>query len=298
MRVLASALCFLISLPVLACDVIDDMGHTIHLDHPAYRIISLAPDLTELLFAAGAGAQIVGVVSGSDFPLSAKKIPVVANYNSLDEERIFRLHPDLIVTWAAANLSTQLQRLGFLVYVSQQRDVMDIPKTLTRLGCLAGTDGVAKKAANNFSQRYHALQHQYAKQKVVSVFYQIWSHPLMTVSKESWINQMITLCGGKNIFADTFGVAPQINREAVILNNPQVILSSENNQSWKKSWTAWPQLTAVSKGNMFSINPDLIERAGPRLLDGAETVCQFLQKVRSSNNPIFFPLDNTYALDP
>jgi len=239
-----------------------------------------------LLYFAGAGARIVGVMRGSDFPVSAKKIPVIASYNSINSEAILALHPDLIVAWAGGNSHQQLdvlRQLGVPIFVSLQRDIKDIPYTLQRLGCLAGTQKIAKNAANIFSERLQVLEKKYATQSPVPLFYLITSHPLLTVNHQSWINQVITLCGAKNIFANAVGITPQVNIEAVIKRNPLAIISSQRD-GWQDSWQAWPQLTAVRLNNLFSIDPDWIERAGPRLLDGAEMFCRDVEISRKKIN--------------
>jgi iron complex transport system substrate-binding protein len=262
---------------VWACEVIDDAGNQIHLTSPAKRIISLAPDLTELLFAAGAAQSIIGVMQGSDYPPAAKKIPIIASYNRFNSEAILASHPDLIVAWVGGTNAAQLQQLKQLnipVFLSHQRDLTDIPITLRKLGCLAGTEKIANLAATHFEQHYQALQHQYAHQKTISVFYEMWPHPLITVNKDSWINQIIELCGGKNIFASAHGIAPQVNFEAVLAANPDVIISTATSADWKEIWQTWRTLPAVKNQFIYSVNSDWLERAGPRLLNGAEAVCR------------------------
>jgi iron complex transport system substrate-binding protein len=258
--------------------VIDDLGYAVNLPRPAQRIISLAPDLTEIIFAIGAGNKIVGVVSGSDYPSAAKNIAVVAGYNSVDAEAILLLHPDLIVAWADTNYVAQLKKLGIPVYLSQQRKLLDIAATMRKLGVLVGVQASANQTANNYLQRYTALQKKYAHLAPVTVFYQVWPQPLMTITKNSWINDVITLCGGRNIFADLHGVAPEVSIEAVIAANPDIIIgTTDAKQDWRRQWLAWPQLTAVKKLAVYSLNPDLINRAGPRVLAGAEEMCLALR---------------------
>lgn len=263
-----------------ACEVIDDTGQVVHLNHPAKRIISLAPDMTESLFAVGAFESIVGVVKGSDYPLQAKKRPVVADHHSVDMEAILLLHPDLIVAWADSRYAMQLKKSGIPVYLSQQRTLTDIPRTLQKLGCLAGTEKMAKKAADDFSNRYLKLKNKYTNQPVVSVFYQAWPNPLMTISKQSWINEVILLCSGKNIFAELKGAAPEVNIEAVIYADPDVMIGTNSQVEWQKQWRSWNMLRSVKNHHLYTINPDLIERAGPRLLDGAELICLHINNAR------------------
>lgn len=269
---------------VFACTVVDDQKHVLTLPQPAKRIISLAPDLTELLFAAGAGHKIVGVMHGSDYPPLAKKMTQVASYNQIDAEKIVALHPDLVVVWAQGGIAEQVKKLGIPVYVSEQHALTDIPATLQRLGCLAGTQQQADQAAAQFTQHYETLKKHYSQPKNIKVFYQVGSRPLMTISKNSWISDVITLCGGKNIFADLHGAAPSVDVEAVLKANPDVIVASEGERDWQKQWERWPQINAVKYHRLFTINSDLLERASPRILTGAEQMCRWLEV--SANHPV------------
>lgn len=268
------------SLTGYACEVIDDTGQKVNLAHTAKRIVSLAPDMTEDLFVVGAGEHIVGVVRGSDYPLQAKKIPIIASYNNVDIEALLMLHPDLIVAWAEANFVPQLKKLGIPVYLSRQRKLMDVSATLQRLGCLIGAEKTAEIAAQHYLHRYAELQKKYTDKKVLTVFYQTWPNPLITITKNSWINEVISLCGGKNVFAELKGVAPEVNFEAVITANPEVIIGTNSHNNWKKYWQPWRMIRAVRDQYLFSVNPDLIERAGPRLLDGAEEMCKLMDYAR------------------
>lgn len=267
--------------PTEACEVIDDKGHKIKLQQPAKRIISLAPDLTENLFALGAGNRIVGVMRGSDYPPAAKKIPIVANYDSVDSESLLALHPDLIVAWADVRFIPQLKKLNIPVYLSHPEHVNDVPNTLRRLACLTDTQKTAEVVAAEYEQRYQKIQKKYADKKTLTVFYQIWSNPLITITKKSWISEVISLCGGKNIFAELKGIAPEVDTEAVLQANPDVIIGTEGSANWKQHWLAWKkQLSAVKNQDLFSVNPDIIERATPRLLEGTEELCIAMDGVR------------------
>lgn len=277
---------FLLFSPITySCDVIDDTGTKIHLAKPATRIISLAPDITETLFAMGANKQIVGVINGSDYPPLAKKIRRVGAYNGIDLESIVALHPDLIVTWqyTFSRQLAALQRLGIPVYVTHSQEIADIPRTMRSLGCLTGKKIQADEVANKFLQRLLMLRKQYADRRPVNVFYQIGSYSLITINQQSWINQVIKLCGGKNLFAAAKTLAPEVSWEAVVTANPDVIVSDVAGVQWKVRWQAWSQVAAVKNNLLFSINPDWIDRAGPRLIKGAELMCQYLEKARDKN---------------
>lgn len=271
-----------------AISVKDGAGHTVTLSQPARRIVSLAPHTTENLFAAGAGAYVVGVVSYSDFPVTASKIRRVGDANSLDLEAIIALRPDLIVAWDSGNAKPQiekLQQLGLVVYASEPRRLEDVPVDIEALGRLAGTEPVARQAAASFRAEYARLRNQYAERRPVSVFFQIWNRPLMTVSGAHLISKVINLCGGKNIFADVPALSPEVNTEAVMVADPQVIMVSsagERRAPWLDEWRRLSQLQAVKKGRLFAVRPDLITRPTPRILEGARLICGQLDQVRST----------------
>lgn len=261
-----------------ACTVKDDAGLLIHLNSPARRIVSLAPDMTEILFAIGADKQIAGVMSGSDYPPAALRLPVMGSHSGLDLERILSLHPDLIITWSHgfSRPLTVLKKMGIPVYTAQPRRLEDVAKTMKNLGCLTGTEVKANQAALNYSQRLAALRKQYQTQKTIRVFYQISTYSLMTINKESWIHEALALCGGRNIFADAMTIAPEISWESVVMANPQVIMSGETGDHWKRRWQRWPEISAVKNQLLFSLDADLIHRAGPRLVEGVSEICQYL----------------------
>lgn len=263
----------------IACDVSDDAGNTLHLARPAKRLIVLAPDLVENVFAVGAGAAIVGVVQGSDFPKAALQIPVVGSYSGVDLERIVSLHPDLIIGWKYAfpRQLAALQRLGIPVYIASPKQLNDVPALMRKLGCLTGQEQTANAAAAQFEASLQQIKKTVTSKHAPTVFFQIDQHLLMTINKDSWINQVIEMCGGKNLYANAKVITPEITREAMVLANPEVIMNISNNDQWKSDWQQWPNMTAVKNHALYSINPDIISRAGPRLVDGVRQVCRILQ---------------------
>jgi iron complex transport system substrate-binding protein len=269
-------------------NVTDAYGFNVKLEQPAKRIISLAPHTTELLFAAGAGERIVGTVEYSDYPAAALKIPRIGGYLAVDLEHILTLKPDLVVVGFSGNgadLLEQLRGLGLTVYVSEPKNFEDIATTLEDIGTLTGSQQ-GHEAAQRFRQRLHRLTQQYATSARVSVFYQIWDSPLMTVNGDHLINRVIELCGGHNVFAQLPALNPTISLEAVLARNPDAIIASgmdKERPEWLDNWRHWPQLTAASAQHLFYIPPDLLQRPTPRLLDGAEQLCQALDEVRRSN---------------
>jgi len=266
--------------------VTDDAGRVVALPHAARRIVSLAPSLTELLFAAGAGRRVVGVVRYSDYPPPARRLPRVGNYHALDLEAIAALRPDLIVAWRSGNPLAQVARLealGFPVYFSEPRRLPDIPATLERLGRLAGSEQTARRAAAAFRGKIAQLAATYAKRAPVRVFFEIWDTPLMTVNGRHIISAVLRLCGARNIFGDLSALAPTVSMEAVLASNPDAILMTGRRRrraQWARFWRRWPQLTAVKENHLFFITADDIVRPGPRLAEGAAQVCHAVDAAR------------------
>jgi len=288
----ALAGCFLLLQNAMALadsviSVLDDTGRRIELESPARRIVSLAPHLTELLFAAGAGAAVVGTSEFSDFPLAARDITRIGGGGGLDIEAILALHPDLVLAWQSGNPGGQLERLrqlGLTLFQSEPRRLLDVPATLLRLGQLAGSEPVAREAARAFDERYRELQRKYSGRAAVRVFYQVWRQPLMTVNGEHLISDVIRLCGGRNVFSDLPALAPQIDIEAVLAADPEVIITGTeggDETGELADWTSWPQLAAVARGHLYGVQRELLVRHTPRILDGAAQVCRILEKVRS-----------------
>ncbi len=280
---------FLIFLPLdclSALSVIDDIGKQVKIEQSVQRIISLAPHTTELLFSAGAGDKIVGAVKYSDYPEAAKQITRIGDTHSLDMERIISLEPDLIVAWHSGNgpsITERLKNMHYPVYISEPDSLRTIAKTINDLGVLAGTELFAKQNSNRYLETLQKLTNDFSGRPVVKVFYQFWHQPIFTINGEHVINEVIQLCGGRNIFSDLPTLSPQINQEAVLKADPEVIIASgadETRPLWLDNWQAWPMLSAVKNNNLYSLPPDLILRHTPRILEGAIRICEFLDKAR------------------
>jgi iron complex transport system substrate-binding protein len=250
------------------------------------RVVSLAPHLTELLFEIGAGGQIVGTVNYSDYPPAALQIPVVGGYNRLDLESIIAVAPDLIVGWESGNAPAELERLrklGFPLHLSEPRRLEDVATLMEQLGQLLGREAQAGERARRYRLRLQQLQRQYSQQPPLSVFYQLWNRPLLTINGEQIISHVIELCGGRNIFAGLDSLSPQISIEAVLQHNPQVIIASGMDGArpeWLDGWKSYPVLRAVQQGHLYHVPPDILQRHGPRLIEGAEQLCSALQRAR------------------
>jgi len=266
--------------------VTDDTGATLRLKAPAQRIVSLAPHVTETLFAAGAGGKLVGAVVYSDYPAAARNIPRIGGFSKLDLEAIAALKPDLAIGWASGNSPAHIEKLralGIPVFLVQPEHIDDVAKSIERYGELAATQTLARAAAADFRQRLADLRGKYEARPKVRTFYQIWKQPLMTVGGRQVITDVIRLCGGKNVFADLKPLAPKVTVEAVLAANPEAIIASgmsEARPEWLDDWRQWRTLTAVKRDNLFFIPPDLIQRHTPRLVEGAERLCAQLETAR------------------
>lgn len=276
-------------MPAVQADISvkDDKGNLVTLKQPAKRIISLAPHITESLFAAGAGNKIIGAVSYSDYPEAAKKIPRVGGYPSADLEKIISLKPDLVIVWPSGNNLKQVDKLktfGIKVFMSEPLHPQDIAKTIQRFGVLAGTTNVANKATSEFLNHYQSLKRRYSNKQKIKVFYQIWNKPIMTISGSHLISEIIELCGGENVFANIKILTPRISLESVLASKAEAIVSGGMGKvrpEWLDEWKAWPELPAVKKKQLYFIDPALMQRVGPRILLGADRLCELLDRARN-----------------
>ena len=279
----------LLNAPGAGADIVlrDDTGQEVRLPAPARRIVALAPHIAENLYAAGAGRQLVGTVEYSDYPPEAKQVPRVGGYARIDLEAVAALKPDLVLAWESGNAAPQvakLRQLGLTVYVSQPDKMEDVARQLEHYGQLADTRATAQAAAERFRQRLHALRQANAGKPGVRTFYQIWKTPLMTVGGRQIISDAIALCGGENVFAGLPALAPTVTVEAVLAADPEVIVASgmgDARPEWLNDWQRWSRLSAVRRNNLFHINPDLMNRHTPRLLDGTARLCELLDQARA-----------------
>ena len=268
-----------------AVSIVDDRGRTIRLSAPAPRVVALAPSLAELAFAAGAGGRLVGVARFSDFPPAARAIPQVGDAARVDFERIVALKPDLILAWKSGNSAADVDRLeglGYPAFVSEPARLADIPRLLRAIGVLAGTGPAASEAAVDFEREIRALRDRHERARKVRVFYLIWHKPLLTVNGAHMISDVITLCGGENIFADVNLLTPPVTMEAVIAGRPEVILggaSAGGEKEFARRWRA-SSVPPLSGLPAYYVNPDVIQRQTPRIVEGAKAVCSALEGVR------------------
>jgi len=268
-----------------AISVKDDDGNTVTVQGPAQRVVSLAPHVTEMLFAAGGGSHVVGVVAYSDFPEAARKIPQVGSNREVDLERIIALKPDLFVVWRHGSSERQIdmiRKLGVPVYHSEPRKLEDIPASVLKLGQLMGTEDAARPVVADLNRQLAGLRAKYANRAPVRSFYQVWDKPLYTLNGAHIVSDALRLCGGENVFARLPVTAPVVSVEGVLQENPEAIFATaEKNYGGVSMWKPYGTLAAVRNDNLFTIDGNLLNRSGPRMIAGAAMLCEKLELARS-----------------
>jgi len=277
--------CALACLGALLCACSEPAGNT---DEPksATRIVTLAPNLAELVFAVGAGDQLVGVSAWSDYPRDVLKLPEVGDAFMVDEEQLAILDPDLLLVWESGtpmHTVDELRRRGYRVETIRTRGLDDVGDALRRVGELTGRQAQANVVAEKFVAGLKSLREQYADQPSIDVFYQVSARPLYTINREHYVSGLIDICGGRNIFEDLDDLAPAISAEAVIDRDPEVMLASTDaGDDAFTEWERWPSLAAIRYGNQFLLPADEIGRATPRLLIAGNAMCLALSQARTN----------------
>lgn len=269
-----------------AVQATDGRGANIRLAQPARRIITLTPHLTELAFAAGAGAQLAGVARFSNYPEAARQLPVVSDAAQFDTESLLALKPDLVLAWkngTPAAVVTRLENAGLPVFVLESVRLEDVAHGIDAIATLAGTPQAGRRARDAYNSGLQALRTRPHVGEPVRVFYEIWPQPLMTVNNTHIISDVLQLCGGVNVFGALRILTPEVSREALLAARPEAALggsSAETAGGFAARWAGLP--SPLGKIPVHHIPPDLIQRPTPRLLEGARLVCAHLDAVRAA----------------
>lgn len=247
---------------------------------PAYvsaapqRIVSLTPHITEMLFAIGAGKQVIAIDQASDYPDEVKKLPKVANYQSLNSESLLAVKPDLVVAWGSTQslMQQQIQALGIPMLLLKSQHLDDLPVELRLLGDKTGHHEQANQLAAQIETKFATYRQQSQQRPKIKAFYQLWYPPLTTVASGSFIQEIMTMCGAENPFADSKAPYPQLGEEAVLAANPQVIFATQHGSDLEH-WLKWPQLAAVKNKQLYLLKADWLHRLSPRIVLGIEQMC-------------------------
>lgn len=275
-----------ISVAVLAQpSVRDDLGRTIAPVGQGKRIVSLSPFITEAVYAAGAGLELVGVSEYSDYPEAAKKLPPVSGALGVEWEKLAALKPDLAFAWKDTLRDNDLERFAQLripVFVLSGRRLDDIPRTLRAVAAMTGRPPPA--AAMSFELRMTKLRVASASKPRVPVFLEIQHRPLMTIAGSHFMNDALAVCGAENVFAKLPGVAPEVSWEQLMASDPRAIVGAgapENEKDFVARWKDHPTLRAVKTGALVYVNGDHFYRPTVRIADGIESLCKGIDRVRN-----------------
>lgn len=253
-------------------------------DGPAERVVTLAPHLAEMMFVIGAGERLVGVSAWSDHPAEVLDLPMVGDAFAVDQERLSLLQPDLLLVWQSgmpAHAADELRQRGYRVESIRTRSLADIAAAMRRIGELTGKRQGGEQAARQFTRVFDGLATRYRDAESIDVFFQVSARPLYTVNREHFISEIITVCGGRNVFEDVGDFAPSVSVEAVLERDPEVLLAGANlGDDAFADWIRWRELAANRYGNHFLLPDDTVVRPSPRLAEAAASVCAALDEAR------------------
>jgi iron complex transport system substrate-binding protein len=273
---------------------VDDANRRVEFATTPQRVITLAPNLTEYVYAVGAGSTLVGTMDTSNYPEAAQRVARIGDYQRLDVERILSLKPDVVLVWLHGNRGRELEQLeaaGIKLFYLEPRTIDDVSTTLIRVGALLGHSAQAQTRAAELRRSFVQLRGRYAKVSPVTVFFQVWTRPVMTLNDHHLTSDLMAVCGGKNVFGALPALAPQVSVESVVAADPQAFFTTREFNNTEPAWRREPQakdfamwqgfnLTAVKQGWMFTVPGDLVTRQGPRAIDGARAICAALDEVR------------------
>ncbi len=280
------------SVPTAALEVTDALGRRITLDRVPLRIVSLNPSVTEILFAVGAGPQLVGNTRFCNFPPEAAALPEIGGVTTrtISVEAIVDLTPDLVLAGTAsqAPVVEALEELGIPVIVFAPNSFEDVYANIEQAGYLTGNTLQAAEVVTAMRARVDAVTAVVAAVPAAerpTVFWEVFDEPLMTAGPDTFIGQMIDLVGANNIFADAAEDYPQVSAEAIVERNPQVILGPDSHAEkltpeMVAQRPGWSTIQAVETGQVFLLDADMTSRPGPRLADALEALARALYPPR------------------
>ena len=250
------------------------------------RIVTLAPNLAELTCAAGGCRRLVGVSAYTDAPPQAAGVRQVGDAYAIDPEAVLAVRPDLVLAWAGGTppqTIAQLRRLGLRVEVPRICRLDGVATALRRIGGWLGTEDIANLAARRYRRRLNALRARYAGAEPLRVFYQLGTAPAYTVNRQSIVSDVLSVCGGHNVFAGMNAISGPVSAEAVLARAPQVVLydGDENRARIDAYWSRLSSVPAARYHALYPVDGDRVARASPRVLQGIRQVCARLDAARA-----------------
>lgn len=266
----------------------DEVGREVSLPFPPKRIVSLAPNITEILFRLGLDEEIVGVSIHCNFPEKAKSRVQVGSYISLDFEKITSLNPDLIIATGAGNtrdMVNRLETLGFKTYVIFPKNFDDILQSIGHLGQVTNREVASRNIIEGMRKRKQRVVELTRGLSRPKVFIQIGEAPMVTVGKGSFADDLIRIAGGQNIAGREKELYPRFGMEEILKRSPEVIVVSSMNpkgdyQKTLREWARWKTIPAVKNGRIHLVDSDLLDRPSPRIIDGLEEIARVLHPER------------------
>jgi iron complex transport system substrate-binding protein len=269
--------------------VTDDSARAVQVRAAPLRIVSLSPGATEMLFAAGAGREVVATVEYSDVPPEARGVVRIGDAVSIDLERLVRIHPDVVVAWPAGGNPAQrekIARLDIPVYEQEAKRLAELAPSIRRLGVLAGSASQADAAARAIEARLESLRRTYAgaedAARQPSVLLEVWNRPIYTVGGQHLMTDALELCGARNVFADLPEAAPVLDIEAIIARDPDIIIAAGppgESAAWLTDWKRFTTLRAVRTQRLVAFEDQGLSRLGPSVLDATEALCRAIANV-------------------
>ncbi|MFW5955238.1 MAG: helical backbone metal receptor [Rhodothermales bacterium] len=290
MTLLRSVFLFMMLMPVSSCGgheqieaATDDIGREVHLSQPVDRIVSLAPNVTELIFAAGAGHKLIAIGAADDFPPAVDTISRISTL-PVDAERIVVMRPDLVLATDQVNSLRDAQTFDNIdvpVYFLRFEQLADIPRAIEVIGELAGTTEDALKRAAEIRQQFDSWRIEESDGSPPRVLFLIGYETLYSFGKGSYVHEMISLAGGQSLTQDVSSAAPVLSEEYVLDRAPEIILGAFPDgfgaTELASKYPSWQSVPAIQSGNVYSIEPDYVFRPGPRVVDGIEAMREVIQ---------------------
>jgi len=260
----------------------DGIGRKIELPKKPERIVSLAPNITEILFALQLGQKIVGVTDFCDYPEEARHKPKVGWLISPGIEKIISLQPDIVFATTEGNkpeIIDELERMNIKTYVLNPHNLNDVLSDITEIGNVTGQRRIARELVGSLTRRINAVKKKALEGRQKRVIYLVSTNPIISAGPGSFIHDLIITAGGINVLSDSPIRYPRIDMEEIILKDPEVIIApddlTEQIHEWKKRWSG---ISAIRNGAVYPVNPDIVSRPGPRIVDGLEMIYEYIHE--------------------
>lgn len=259
-------------------NITDGYGREIELEKPAEKIISLAPSMTETIFALGAGDRLVGVTTYCNYPEEAKEIDQVGDFEGPNLESVIEKNPDVVVALAMGDdEKSKLEDAGITVFLQDPQNLDEVFDNIKKIGTILGLQEEAESLTSNMISKKDSIVETVSNYDSKKVFYEVWSEPLMTAGPGSILDEMINLSNGENIAYDAESLYPEYSLELLIERNPEVYLTADDGFKTVediKNREGYENITAIKENNIYMLHPDIVSRTGPRIIEGLEMIAQ------------------------